>query len=84
MTDRIPQSRKELEAHLDEQIKFLEASAAAYDKGFDGEAKRLAVTLKVLLYDTKQSHSLLSQLGLKTKNTFCLSSGNWGPFLPLS
>jgi hypothetical protein len=70
MTDRIPQSRKELEIHLDEQIKFLEASAAAYDNGFDGEAKRLAVTLRVLLHDTTQSHSLLSQLGLKNKKYY--------------
>ena len=31
----------------------------------DGEAKRLAVSLRVLLHDTKNSHSLLGQLGRK-------------------
>lgn len=55
----------ELEELLQEQIQFLESSAEAFDKGFEGEAKRLAVTIRVLLHDTKNSHSLLSQLGKK-------------------
>ncbi len=55
-------SREELQAHLDEQIGFLRTSAAAYDRGFEGEAKRLAVTIRVLLHETASSHSLLAQL----------------------
>jgi hypothetical protein len=55
----------ELAAHLAEQLQFIEASADAFDKGFEGEAKRLAVTLRVLLHDTKSSRSLLGQLGRK-------------------
>src|SRR5215203_4924840 len=58
-------TKQELEALLDEQIGFLERSAAAFDDGKDGEAKRLAVTLRVLLHDAKNSHSLLGQLGRK-------------------
>lgn len=59
-------SRQELEELLVEQINFLEASADAFDKGFESEAKRLAVTTRVLLHNTSNSHSLLSQLGHKT------------------
>ncbi len=58
-----PLTPAELQAHLDEQLGFLERSAAAFDQGYEDEAKRLAVTLRVLLHETKQSHSLLGQLG---------------------
>ena len=63
MADNVPISRTDLEAHLEEQLSFIEASAAAYDSGFESEAKRLAVTLRVLLHDTRHSKSLLGQLG---------------------
>jgi hypothetical protein len=56
---------QDLEAHLDEQLAFLEASACSFDNGFEGEAKRLATTMRVLLHDTRQSHSLVGQLGKK-------------------
>ena len=58
-----PITPDELQAHLDEQLGFLERSAEAFDEGYDGEAKRLAVTMRVLLHKTAQSHSLLGQLG---------------------
>jgi hypothetical protein len=58
-------TKKELHRHLLEQLQFLKASAAAYDNGFEGEAKRLATTIRVLLHDTKSSKSLLHQLGIK-------------------
>lgn len=44
---------------------FLRVSGLSYDAGFEGEAKRLAVTLRVLLHDTSSSHSLLEQLRVK-------------------
>jgi hypothetical protein len=50
-----------------EQIEFLQASSGAYDSGNEGEAKRLAATIRVLLHDTGKSVSLLTQLGLKDK-----------------
>lgn len=56
----------ELEKLLQEQIQFLQSSADAFDRGFEGEAKRLAVTARVLLHDSKRSHSLLNQLGCKS------------------
>ena len=60
------QSEEELKAHLEEQISFLIASANSYDSGFEGEAKRIAVAIRVLMHDTRLSTSLLGQLGLKS------------------
>jgi hypothetical protein len=60
-------SDSELIAYLGEQVRFLENSAAAFDDGFESEAKRLATTMRVLLHDTVQSHSVLEQLGVKTQ-----------------
>lgn len=64
---RIPQSTSELEQHLSDHIGFLKGSADAFDRGLDGEAKRLAVSLRVLCHDTGSSHSLLGQLALLSK-----------------
>lgn len=61
----VKQSDKELLRYLEEQIGFLQQSADAYDKGFKGEAKRIATTIRVLLHDTRQSTSLLTSLGKK-------------------
>jgi hypothetical protein len=55
---------------LEENLSFLKASAAAFDGGFSAEAKRLAVSMRVLLHDTNQSHSLLDQLGVKSQMKF--------------
>lgn len=58
------QGEAELRRHLEEQIVFLEASCAAYDGGYEAEAKRLAVTLRILAHDTGSQKSLLGQLGM--------------------
>jgi hypothetical protein len=55
-------THNELLVELGEQIEFLKRSAESYDNGFDGEAKRLALALRILVHDTKTSHSLLGQL----------------------
>lgn len=65
MTTKQPQSQAELSQHLQDHLGFLHASADAYDQGFDGEAKRLAVSVRVLVHDTNTSKSLLGQLGQK-------------------
>jgi SEC-C motif len=57
------QTPDDLTAHLAEQLRFLRESAESFDRGFEGEAKRLAVTLRTLLHDTASSRSLLGQLG---------------------
>jgi len=61
------QSQTELKQHLNEHIEFLKLSAQSFDNGFEAEAKRLAVSLRVLLHDTPQSASLLGQLTLKNQ-----------------
>jgi hypothetical protein len=61
----IAQNQDDLLQHLKEQIFFLQASSLSYDRGFISEAKRLAVVIRVLLHDTSQSQSLLSQMNKK-------------------
>lgn len=61
------QSAEDLEAHFQEHLGFLQASAAAYDRGFEGEAKRIAVSIRLLVHDTRSSKSLLGQLGRKSE-----------------
>jgi hypothetical protein len=63
-------SQSEIEDHYREQMQFLRSSAAAYDAGDSTEALRLAVSLRVLLHDTPQSTSILTQLGVKTDLAF--------------
>lgn len=68
------QTIDELENHFKEQILFLETSAKSFDDGNKSEAKRLAVTLRLLLHDTRNSRSLCSQLGLKENLFFDTSN----------
>lgn len=62
---KIPQSKRELLNHLENQINFLKSSAQSYDNGFEAEAIRLSVAIRILIHDTSESESLLSQLGKK-------------------
>ena len=59
------QTLEELKQHLRDHLEFLQVSAELYDRGRKSEAKRLAVSIRVLVHDTKQSKSILGQLGLK-------------------
>jgi len=74
---KIPLKQEDLEAHLEEQLRFLELSTTSFDNGFEDEAKRLAVTIRILVHDTKKSHSLLKQLNKKgvyfLDSTFCFN-----------
>ena len=65
MNKEIYQSKDDLTKHLEEQISFLKKSSESFDNGYESEAKRLAVTLRILLHDTNKSISLLSQLNKK-------------------
>jgi len=55
----------ELQEHLNEQLEFIERSAISFDNGFEGEIKRLAVSVRVLIHDTAKSTSLLTLIGQK-------------------
>ena len=65
----------ELSKHLQEQLGFLDASCALYDAGSLNEAKRLATSIRVLVHDTTQSASVLTQLGAKENLKYLDGSG---------
>lgn len=50
---------------LKRHISFIKSSCKAYDAGEKIEALRIAVSLRVLFHDTKNSTSLLKHLGIK-------------------
>jgi hypothetical protein len=56
--------------HFREQMDFLRLSADAYDAGVEHEAKRLAGTIRNLVWDKGQNRSLLTHLGVKDKLGF--------------
>jgi hypothetical protein len=68
-----------LKASLTEQVDFLRASAERFDAGHQHEAKRLALTIRVLLHDTNGTKSLLEQLGLKSELGFLDTRTRRGP-----
>lgn len=75
---RYTQTKDELLAHLKDQIAFMKQSADSYDNGFEGDAKRLAVVIRVLVHDTQKSISLLSSLNKKNIN-FYDSASDYDP-----
>jgi SEC-C motif len=62
------QSQAELEVQLSEQLDHIQSSCERFDKGVSAEAKRLALAVRILVHDRRQSPSLLSQLGRKGMN----------------
>lgn len=60
-------SEDDLMEKLKEQIHFLQKSAKSFDEGDLLEAIRLAVSIRILVHDTSQSHSLLKQLDIIDK-----------------
>jgi hypothetical protein len=73
---------QDFKEQFDHQVSFMESSAKAYDDGNEPEAKRLAVSLRVLLHDTKNSHSLLSHLRVKDQLPFTDSAAADPPQRP--
>ena len=58
-------TNEDLMGYLREQINFLKSSCQSYDNGFESEAKRIAVIIRVLLHDSERSKSLLTLLRKK-------------------
>lgn len=67
---RVERPRSETLEKLAEQRRFLERSAAAFDDGDEAEALRLAVSARVVVYDSKSSRSLLTQLKVGRRMRF--------------
>jgi hypothetical protein len=55
-------TKEDLTNHLREQIDFMIASAIQFDNGFEGEAKRLSIAIRILVHDTSRCSALLTQL----------------------
>lgn len=72
-------SQDDLDAHFQEQMQFLYASAKVYDEGLQIEAVRLATIFRTLLHDgPASSKSLLAQMGVKQQ----LRYANTGMTIP--
>lgn len=67
-------SRDEVVMEFREQIEALEASAANYDAGKLWEAKRMATAVWLLVHDGGRQHSVLKQLGVRTRTPFVSSA----------
>lgn len=62
--DQTPMVNPSLAAQLKRQLNFLKTSCALYDEGLTDEAIRIAVTIRVLLHQSKKSDSLLTLMGV--------------------
>jgi hypothetical protein len=71
---KVPQSHDDLLAHLRDCVGYLQRSAISFNQGFLSEAKRMAAATRMLLHDTRESHSLLEQLGYKRQMRFINSA----------
>ncbi len=56
---------KDLKGYLRELVRFMKDSCDAFDLGIPGEAKRLAVCIRILVHDMDQAPSLLTRLQRK-------------------
>jgi hypothetical protein len=70
---------KNLNLKLTQQKKFLQASLNSFNQGNEDEAIRLAIAIRVLLYDTQNCSSLLRQLKQKNSMFFCSSVSKYIP-----
>ncbi len=68
--ERVACSENDLFNSFNEQLSFLKKSATAYDDGDVTEAKRLSISLRILLHNTPRSKSLLSSIGLQETTPF--------------
>jgi hypothetical protein len=68
-----------LVAKLKDQRTLLRNACRGFDEGSHPEAQNIAVRLRVLLHDTRKSHSLLGQLGVKERLPYVDTNGAEGP-----
>lgn len=60
--NKIPRTKDELFSELQTQIRFLQNECEQYDSGYLEYSKRIALTLRILLHNTRCSNSLLHQI----------------------
>jgi hypothetical protein len=62
---KVPVSPSKIDEKFDDQLSFLRKSIAEYDAGDTSEYQRMALAIRILLHETKKSHSLRLQAGLQ-------------------
>jgi hypothetical protein len=72
--NKVIKSEDELKEDFKLQLELLKVLADQYDKGDTIVGKSIATSIRVLVYDTDNSHSLLSQLCLKNRKFFDTAS----------
>jgi hypothetical protein len=75
--------RARLTEKLREQLRFIQRSCEAFDKGAEEEALRIATSLRVIFHDTSTSVSLISHLdfGGKKMLSSARGLGDWRDYL---
>jgi hypothetical protein len=75
--------RARLTKKLLEQLRFIQRSCEAFDKGFEDEAIRIATSLRIILHNTNASTSLIAHLGFGRKKMLSSSRGHgdWKDYL---
>lgn len=76
---RYKQTIEDLSQHWSDHLEFLITSCDSFDKWRESEAKRIAVTLRVLFHNTTNSHSLFNQLKLNNNFLFLSTSDLYTP-----
>lgn len=72
-------SENELLDQLVKQIGFMQRSCNSFDVGYEDEAARLAVCIRVLIHDTPKSTSLLQHLNKKGRIDYWDSASEYDP-----
>jgi hypothetical protein len=66
----VKQNSRDLVQSLRSQLRHIETSINAFNRGDGDEAVRIALAIRVLLHDTRNGRSLLGQLGWKDRLRF--------------
>jgi hypothetical protein len=67
---RVARPKGELERELQDQVAILQGDCTAFDRGMEAIGKRIALSLRVLLYHHGGSQALLEQLNLRNDYFF--------------
>jgi len=62
---RIERPKTELRQELIDHLNLLESSCAAFDNGVEAEGKRIALSIRILVHEHRQSKAILAQLDLR-------------------
>jgi len=61
---RVPVPLSALELQFQDQLTFLERSCRDFDEGHTAEYRRIALAIRILVYSSASSHSLIGQLDM--------------------